>query len=133
MIPQHIEQEIKDRADIVDVIGEFLPLRRAGSGYKALCPFHDERTPSFHITPSKGIFKCFGCDKGGDSIHFLMEHEGVSYPDALAWLARHYNIPIEGNYTYEATPQRSINRRPVKLQLPPSFISPDIFHQTLIG
>lgn len=133
MIPHHVEQEIKDRADIVDVVREFLPLRRVGSAYRTLCPFHDERTASFYVTPSKGIFKCFGCDKGGDSIHFLMEHEGLSYPDALAWLARHYNIPIEENYKYIPSPPRSTNQRPVKPKLSPSFVDLDIFQKSQAG
>jgi hypothetical protein len=131
MIPDYIVREIKERADIVDVVGHFLPLRREGSRYKALCPFHDERTPSFKITPSKQIYKCFGCDKGGGAIRFLMEHLRLSYPDALRWLANFYSIQIEGNHV-PAPPYR-IKQRPIKPQLPPSFVDPATFQNSLKG
>lgn len=132
MIPDHIQQEIKDRTDISDVVGSFLPLRRAGSRFKSLCPFHDERTPSFYVTPAKGIFKCFGCGKGGDAIQFLMEYERLSYPDALAWLANYYGVYWQGKSTSSsARPPRHNTPRPTKPTLPPSFIDPVIFHKTL--
>ena len=134
MIPDHIQKEIKDRADIVDVVGQFLQLRRAGSGLRTLCPFHDERTPSFYVTPSKGIFKCFGCGKGGDAIHFLMEHERMSYPDALAWLANFYGISVDGvngSCTYQQ-PRRAAPRPKVP-QLPPSFMDDATFQRSLSG
>ncbi len=131
MIPNHIQQDIKDRIDIVEVVGSFLPLRRTGSRFKALCPFHDERTASFHVTPSKGIFKCFGCGKSGDTIHFLMEHKGISYPDALFWLANHYGIPLEGNNTTQ--PPRRFEPRIIQPPLPPSFIDTTIFQKSLSG
>jgi len=134
MIPDHIQREIKDRADIADVVGVFLSLQRAGSRLKSLCPFHDERTPSFYVTPSKGIFKCFGCGKGGDAIHFLMEYERMSYPDALAWLANIYGIPIDGaSGSQRNHPPRRIEPRPVKPQLPPSFTDPATFQKSLSG
>lgn len=134
MIPDHIQREIKDRAEIADVVGSFLTLRRAGSRLKSLCPFHDESTPSFYVTPSKGIFKCFGCSKGGDAIHFLMEHEGLCYPDALAWLANFYGICVDcANGNRRNNPPRRIEPRPAKPQLPPSFIDPATFQRSLSG
>lgn len=84
-----------DAAQIVDVVSDFVTLRKAGVNYKGLCPFHDDRTPSFVVSPSKGLCKCFACGKGGNAVHFIMEHEQLSYPDALRYLARKYNIEIK--------------------------------------
>lgn len=95
MIKQETIQQILDAAHIEDVVGEFVSLNKRGANYIGLCPFHNEKTPSFHVSPSRGIFKCFGCGKGGDAVHFLMEHEHYSYPDALRYLAAKYNITIE--------------------------------------
>ncbi|MCX6227209.1 MAG: DNA primase [Bacteroidia bacterium] len=81
-------------AEITDVVGDFVSLKRRGVNFLGLCPFHNEKTPSFTVSPSKGIFKCFGCGKGGNSVNFLMEHEHLSYPDALRWLAKKYHIEI---------------------------------------
>jgi DNA primase len=87
-------QRILDAADITDVVSEFVTLRRRGVNMLGLCPFHNEKTPSFTVSPAKGIFKCFGCGKGGNSVNFIMEHESLSYPEALKWLARKYNIEV---------------------------------------
>jgi len=92
--PQTIEQ-ITNRIDIIDVVGEFVKLKKRGANYLGLCPFHNERTPSFTVSPSKEIYKCFGCGKSGNTITFLMEHEKYSYADALKWLAQRYNIEIQ--------------------------------------
>ncbi len=81
-------------AEITDVVGDFVSLKRRGVNFLGLCPFHNEKTPSFTVSPSKGIFKCFGCGKGGNSVNFLMEHEHLTYPDALRWLAKKYHIEI---------------------------------------
>ena len=94
MIDQHTIQRILDAADITDVVSEFVTLRRRGVNMLGLCPFHNEKTPSFTVSPSKGIFKCFGCGKGGNAVNFIMEHESLSYPEALKWLARKYNIEV---------------------------------------
>ena len=83
-----------DAADIVDVVKEFVTLRKAGVNYKGLCPFHDEKTPSFVVSPSKQLCKCFSCGKGGNVVHFIMEHEQMTYPEALRWLAKKYGIEI---------------------------------------
>ena len=83
-----------DAADIVDVVSDFVTLRKRGVNMLGLCPFHNEKTPSFTVSPAKGIFKCFGCGKGGNAVNFIMEHENLSYPEALKWLAKKYNIEI---------------------------------------
>lgn len=92
--PQTIEQ-ITNRVDIIDVVGEFVKLKKRGANYLGLCPFHNEKTPSFTVSPSKEIYKCFGCGKSGNTITFLMEHEKYSYVEALKWLASRYNIEIQ--------------------------------------
>jgi DNA primase len=94
MIDHSTIQRILDAADIAEVISEFITLRRRGVNLLGLCPFHNEKTPSFTVSPSKGIFKCFGCGKGGNVVNFIMEHENLSYPEALKWLARKYNIEV---------------------------------------
>ncbi len=98
MIAQTTIQQILGRIDIVDIIGEFVKLKKRGASYLGLCPFHNEKTPSFTVSPGKEIYKCFGCGKSGNSISFIMEHEKYSYVDALKWLARKYNIEIEETF-----------------------------------
>jgi len=93
-IPEEIINEIRERADIVDVVSRFVDLRRAGSNYKALCPFHEEKTPSFMVSPDRQTFHCFGCEKGGNVFTFLMEIEGVSFPEAVRSLGRHYGVHV---------------------------------------
>lgn len=95
MIDRATVDRILDAAQIVDVVSDFVTLKKAGVNYKGLCPFHDDRTPSFVVSPSKGLCKCFACGKGGNAVHFIMEHEQLSYPDALRYLARKYNIEIK--------------------------------------
>ena len=94
MIDRETTERIIETAEITDVIQDFVNLKKRGTNYLGLCPFHNEKTPSFTVSPSKGIFKCFGCGKGGNSINFIMEHEHLSYPEALRYLARKYNIEI---------------------------------------
>lgn len=95
MIDRATIDRIMAAADIVDVVSEFVSLRKAGVNYKGLCPFHDEKTPSFVVSPAKGYCHCFSCGKGGNAVGFIMEHEQMTYPEALRWLARKYNIEIE--------------------------------------
>ena len=95
MIDRLTVDKIMDAANIVDVVGEFVNLRKAGVNYKGLCPFHDDKTPSFMVSPAKNICHCFACGKGGTPVSFLMEHEQITYPEALRWLAKKYNIEIE--------------------------------------
>ena len=87
MINQDSIEALKARLDIVDVVGSYVELKKAGANYKAPCPFHDEKSPSFVVSPSKGIYHCFGCGAGGDSIKFIMEYEKLNYPEALEKLA----------------------------------------------
>lgn len=94
MIDKATIDRIMDAANIVDVVSEFVTLRKAGVNYKGLCPFHNEKTPSFVVSPSKGYCHCFSCGKGGNVVGFIMEHEQMTYPEALRWLAKKYNIEI---------------------------------------
>ena len=95
MIDHATVERIKDAANIVEVVSEFVTLRRSGANYKGLCPFHDEKTPSFYVSPARGMCHCFGCGKGGNPVGFIMEHEQMTYPEALRWLARKYHIEIQ--------------------------------------
>ncbi|NND35304.1 MAG: DNA primase [Saprospiraceae bacterium] len=95
MISQETIDAIFQSAHIEEVVEDYVQLTKRGVNLKGLCPFHDDKTPSFTVSPTRNIYKCFGCGKGGNSVNFLMEHEGLSYPEALRSLARKYNIPIE--------------------------------------
>lgn len=99
MISQNTIQQIFNRVDIIDIVGEFVKLKKRGTNYIGNCPFHNEKTPSFTVSPTKEIYKCFGCGKSGRAIDFVMEHEKYSYPEALRWLAARYNIEIEETET----------------------------------
>ena len=103
MIPKDTIQTIIETARIEEVVGEFVHLRKRGVNYVGLCPFHNEKTPSFTVSPAKGIYKCFGCGKAGNSVNFVMEHEHYTYPEALKFLAKKYNIEIEEE---EQTPEQ---------------------------
>src|SRR5690606_32990510 len=92
MITQDTIEEIKNRIDIIDVVSDFVTLKRSGQNYKALSPFTNEKTPSFYVVPSKGIFKHFSSGKGGDAITFVMEHEGMVYPEALRYVDKRYGV-----------------------------------------
>lgn len=94
MIDHLTVEKIKEAANIVDVVSEFVTLKKSGSNYKGLCPFHNEKTPSFFVSPARGTCHCFGCGKGGNSIGFIMEHEQMTYVEALRWLANKYHIEI---------------------------------------
>ncbi|HTF30259.1 MAG TPA: DNA primase [Flavitalea sp.] len=102
MISQQTIQQIHNRIDIVEIVGEFVKLKKRGASYLGLCPFHNEKSPSFTVSPSREIYKCFGCGRSGNSIGFLMDHEKYSYVEALRWLANKYNVPIEET---ETTPE----------------------------
>lgn len=95
MIDQATIDRILDAAQIVDVVSDFVTLRKRGVNYVGLCPFHDDKTPSFYVSPAKGLCKCFACGKGGNAVHFIMEHEQMTYPEALRYLARKYGIEIK--------------------------------------
>lgn len=95
MIDQGTIDRILDAAQIMDVVSDFVTLRKRGVNYVGLCPFHDDKTPSFYVSPAKGLCKCFACGKGGNAVHFIMEHEQMSYPEALRYLAKKYHIEIQ--------------------------------------
>ena len=95
MIDRATVDKILDAADIVDVVSDFVHLRRRGANYVGLCPFHNEKTPSFSVSRSKGICKCFSCGKGGSAVNFVMEHEQMSYYEALKYLAKKYHIEVK--------------------------------------
>lgn len=108
MIDNETKQRIMDAVQIEGVIGDFVSLQKRGTNYVACCPFHDEKTPSFSVSPSKGIYKCFGCGKSGDTVTFLMEHEHYTYPEALKWLAAKYHIEVrEEELTQEQKEQKT--------------------------
>ena len=108
MITQATIQQILSRIDILEVVGGFVRLKRRGANYLGLCPFHNEKTPSFTVSPTKEIFKCFGCGKSGNTISFIMEHEKLSYAEALKWLANKYHIEIEET---ESSPEQKIQQQ----------------------
>ena len=95
MITPETKEKIMDAVRIEEVVGEFVNLKKRGVNLIGLCPFHNEKTPSFNVNPARGIFKCFGCGKGGDAVSFLMDHEHYTYPEALKYLAGKYGIEIE--------------------------------------
>src|SRR5262249_46952514 len=95
MISQQTIQQILSRIDITEIIGGFVKLKKRGTNYIGLCPFHNEKTPSFTVSPVKEIYKCFGCGRSGNTISFLMEHEKYTYAEALKWLAQKYNVEVE--------------------------------------
>ncbi len=109
-----IDRETVDRiyaaANIVDIIGDFVTLKRKGVNYTACCPFHNEKTPSFIVSPAKGVYKCFGCGKGGNAVTFLMEHESLSYPEALKMVAKRYNIEVQEREQTEEDIRRNNDR-----------------------
>ena len=107
MISKETIDRIFDTARIEEVVGEFVNLKKRGVNLIGLCPFHNEKTPSFNVNPARNIYKCFGCGKGGTSVNFIIEHEHLSYPDALRYLAKKYNIEIEEE---QATPEQTILR-----------------------
>jgi DNA primase len=96
-------QKVQDRLDVVELIGNFIRLKKRGANYLGNCPFHNEKSPSFTVSPSKGIYKCFGCSKAGNAITFIQEHEKLSYPEAIRWIAKYYNIELEETQVSQET------------------------------
>jgi hypothetical protein len=131
MIPDSTVQQIKDAAKIADVIGQFVTLKRQGSRLAARCPFHDEKTPSFYITPAKNMYKCFGCGIGGDAVHFLEQYRKMTYPEALDYLAAMYNISAD---TTDSRPAQRYTTPPAPAAPPPpppSYVPKDVLRATL--
>ena len=110
MIDSYTVDRIYAAADIVDIISDYVTLKKKGVNYQACCPFHNEKTPSFVVSPSKGVYKCFGCGKGGNAVTFVMEHEGVSYPEALKIVAKRYGIEIQEREQTEEDVRRNNDR-----------------------
>lgn len=108
MISQTSIQEILNRTNILDVVGDFIQLKKRGTNYLGLCPFHNEKTPSFTVSPAKEIYKCFGCGKSGNTISFIMEHEKYSYVEALKWLAKKYNVEVEETFATDEQKQAQL-------------------------
>ncbi|HEY8388534.1 MAG TPA: DNA primase, partial [Parasegetibacter sp.] len=108
MITQDTIQQILSKIDIIDIVGNFVHLKKRGTNYLGLCPFHNEKTPSFTVSPTKEIYKCFGCGKSGNAISFVMEHEKYSYVEALRWIASRYNIEVEET---EQSPERKLQQQ----------------------
>jgi len=128
MISQTTIQQILGRLDIIDVVGAFVKLKRRGTNYLGLCPFHNEKTPSFTVSPAKEIYKCFGCGRSGNTISFLMEHEKYSYVEALRWLANKYGIEIEE--TFQSDEQRQQQQSADSLYIINNFAR-EFFSKTL--
>src|SRR3954468_22353422 len=129
MITKLTVDRIMEATDIVEVIGEFVQLKKRGANYVGLSPFANERTPSFTVSPAKGIFKDFSSGKGGSAVTFLMELEKFTYPEALKWLAKKYSIEIEETVeTFEDKEQQ--NRRESLMRV--TKFAADFFHQTLL-
>ena len=108
MISPNTIQQILSRIDIIEIVGTFVKLKKRGTNYLGLCPFHNEKSPSFTVSPAKEIYKCFGCGRSGNSIGFLMEHEKYTYVEALRWLAQRYNVEIEET---EVSPEQKLQQQ----------------------
>ncbi|MCI2109292.1 MAG: DNA primase [Bacteroidales bacterium] len=128
MIPDETVRQILDTAKVEEVVGDFVSLRRRGSEYWACCPFHNEKTPSFHVVPSKGIYYCFGCHKGGSAVGFVMDYEHMSYVEALRYLAKKYNIEI---HEKEETAEDIANRQRRESMLLVTEYASKFFHEQL--
>ncbi|HEU4574959.1 MAG TPA: DNA primase, partial [Chitinophagaceae bacterium] len=109
MIARETIQEILNRIDIIDIVGGFVKLKKRGANYLGLCPFHNEKTPSFTVSPSKEIYKCFGCGRSGNAISFIMEHEKYSYVEALRWLANKYGIELQETFATDEERQQQLS------------------------
>jgi DNA primase len=130
LIPKETVDKIIETSRIEEVVGDFVSLKRRGTSMIGLCPFHNERTPSFHVSVAKGIFKCFGCGQGGDSVRFIMEHEKATYPEALRYLANKYSIEIE---EVENSPEeQAVNDRRESLYIVSGFAA-KYFHEQMMG
>lgn len=130
MIDQSTIDRIVDAANIVDVVSEYVTLRRAGASYKGLCPFHDDKTPSFYVSPAKGLCKCFSCGKGGNSVHFIMEQEQLTYYEALKFLAKKYGIEVKER---ELTDEQKQSQSERESMFAVNEWASNYFHQTMLN
>ena len=122
--------KIMDATDIVDVVGDFVSLKKRGANHWGLCPFHNDRSPSFSVNSAKGIFKCFSCGKAGSAVSFLMDLEGMSYVEAIRWLAKKYNIEIQEKEMTTAERQAEAERESMYAV---NDFALDHFEKTLTG
>jgi len=129
-IPQEILEEIRRRSDIVDVISEYLPLKGSGGNYKALCPFHPEKTPSFTVTRQKQIFHCFGCGVGGNVFHFIMKYEHMSFPEAVTSLAKHAGVMLPKSRSYPSSTALDTHKEQLYGM---NELAAEYFHQLLLN
>ena len=129
-IPDEVIAEVRSRADTVEVISEYLPLKKAGRNYSALCPFHTEKTPSFMVSSAKQVFHCFGCNKGGDIFGFVMKSENLSFPQAVKVLAKKFGVPIPQRRV-SASVKRKIDRKEQLFKV--NQLSMDYYHELLFG
>ncbi len=129
MIAQESIQEVMNRADIIDVVGQFVRLKKRGTNHIANCPFHNEKTPSFYVSGAKGIYKCFGCGRGGNVVTFIQEHEKLTYPESIKWLASYYNIEIQE--TEKSPEQKEQQLAEESLRVVNEFAA-QYFHDTLL-
>lgn len=111
MIPPHVREQIRSASDIVEIVGAYLPLKRAGGSFVALCPFHREKSPSFHVSPSRQAFHCFGCQKGGDVFRFIQDYENVTFMEAAKRLADRAGIRLEFDETPGQRQERTIREQ----------------------
>ncbi len=123
-------QEVMSRADIVDVLGQFIRLRKRGTNYIANCPFHNEKTPSFNVSPAKGIYKCFGCGKAGNVVTFIQEHEKLTYPEAIRWLADYYKIALQETERSPEQQQQQLAEESLRIL---NEYAATTFHDTLLN
>ncbi|MCW3123806.1 MAG: dnaG [Flavipsychrobacter sp.] len=123
-------QEVMNRANVVDVIGQFVRLRKRGTNYIANCPFHNEKTPSFNVSPAKGIYKCFGCGKAGNVVTFVQDHEKLTYPEAIRWLADFYKITIEETERSPEQQQQQLAEESLRIL---NEYAATTFHNTLLN
>ncbi len=106
-IPEEIINQIRERTNIVDIVGEYVPLRKAGQNYKALCPFHSEKTPSFIVSPKKGIFHCFGCGAGGNAFNFIMQFKNLSFPESVKFLGEKVGVQVRSTWEEQGKSNRA--------------------------
>ncbi|HTM65476.1 MAG TPA: DNA primase [Flavipsychrobacter sp.] len=130
MIAQGSIQEVLNRADIIEIIGQFVRLKKRGANHIANCPFHSEKTPSFYVSGAKGIYKCFGCGKGGNVVTFIQDHEKLTYPESIRWLADYYKIALEET---ERTPEQVQQQQSEESLRILNDFAAKYFHETLLN
>ena len=127
LYPEYLIREVADKNDIRDVISQYVNLKKAGSSYVGLCPFHNEKTPSFSVSPTKGIFHCFGCGLGGNVIHFIMKVENISFKEAVEFLAERANIQLPTLQSSADTAKEELKSKVYKI----NEFTAEFYHQNL--